>query len=466
MAHHHQQQQSSTAHAHACARRKGGGYGIGGGGVKAWMVVSERGESRLEEVGKHYIMRRTGLPARDLRALDPMMLSQPASILGRERAIVINLEHIKAIITATEVLIINSSNPLFLLFLNDLHSRILLPSHHHHNHQTQMSNDMDVEYRANTTTTTMEEEEEVEEGSSSSPLRRHSSNSGNNEDDFLLQDKSSIEIKLGSSTRSNSENNNNNVPETPPPPPKQLPFEFRALEACLESACRCLESETKTLEEEAYPALDELTDQISTLNLERVRQIKSRLVALSGRVHKVRDQIENLLDDDNDMAEMYLTQKRDARLLDHTSSKEGEFEDEEQRDESHSKRSFNSSEFKLDVEELEMLLEAYFAQINGILQKLSSLSEYVDDTEDYINIMLDDKQNQLLQGSVILNLLNMVLNAGIVVVGLFGMNIHIDLFDAQPRQFWATALGTLSGCILLFFISLFLGKKRYLLSSS
>ena len=42
-----------------------------------------------------------------------------------------------------------------------------------------------------------------------------------------------------------------------------------------------------TLEQEAYPALDELTSKISTLNLERVRQIKSRLVAISGRVQKV-----------------------------------------------------------------------------------------------------------------------------------------------------------------------------------
>ena len=41
------------------------------------------------------------------------------------------------------------------------------------------------------------------------------------------------------------------------------------------------------LEKEAYPALDELTSKISTLNLERVRQIKSRLVAISGRVQKV-----------------------------------------------------------------------------------------------------------------------------------------------------------------------------------
>ena len=102
--------------------------------------------------------------------------------------------------------------------------------------------------------------------------------------------------------------------------PISLPFEFRALEACLESACRCLETEvfltfylkfydfcfkflffsfswstilwsypfqTQTLEQEAYPALDQLTSQISTLILDRVRQIKSRLVAISGRVQKV-----------------------------------------------------------------------------------------------------------------------------------------------------------------------------------
>lgn len=110
------------------------------------------------------------------------------------------------------------------------------------------------------------------------------------------------------------------------------------------------------MEEEAYPALDELTSRISTLNLERVRQIKNRLVALSGRVQKVNsyqtqifviifsyetmffqkkqdykyyrieqvaDQLEHLLDDDNDMAEMYLTQKSDGHLMDQTSIKEG-----------------------------------------------------------------------------------------------------------------------------------------------
>lgn len=41
------------------------------------------------------------------------------------------------------------------------------------------------------------------------------------------------------------------------------------------------------MEQEAHPALDKLTTKISTLNLERVRQIKSRLVAITGRVQKV-----------------------------------------------------------------------------------------------------------------------------------------------------------------------------------
>lgn len=92
-------------------------------GMKAWLVISESGQSFVEEVGKHSIMKRTGLPARDLRALDPV-LSYPSSILGRERAIVVNLEHIRAIITATEVLMINSSNPLIVQFVEDLQHRI------------------------------------------------------------------------------------------------------------------------------------------------------------------------------------------------------------------------------------------------------------------------------------------------------------------------------------------------------
>lgn len=92
--------------------------------VKAWLVISESGQSSIEEIGKHSMMKRSGLPARDLRALDPV-LSYPSSILGRERAIVVSLEHIRAIITSKEVLLINYNNPLVVQFVQDLQHRIV-----------------------------------------------------------------------------------------------------------------------------------------------------------------------------------------------------------------------------------------------------------------------------------------------------------------------------------------------------
>lgn len=95
-----------------------------GTGVRAWLLLDNTGQAQVVEAGKHAIMRRTGLPARDLRILDPQ-LSYPSTVLGRERAIVINLEHIKAIITAQEVLLLNSRDPSVTPFVEELQRRLL-----------------------------------------------------------------------------------------------------------------------------------------------------------------------------------------------------------------------------------------------------------------------------------------------------------------------------------------------------
>lgn len=111
--------------------------GVGGrkkgaaAGVRAWVAVDAAGEARVAELGRQAVMRRTGLPARDLRILDPQ-LSYPSTVLGRERAIVVGLEHIKTIITAHEVLLLNHRDPAVEPFVRELQRRL------RHRHQQQV----------------------------------------------------------------------------------------------------------------------------------------------------------------------------------------------------------------------------------------------------------------------------------------------------------------------------------------
>ena len=68
-------------------------------------------------------MKRCDLPARDLRLLDPLFV-YPSTILGRERAIVVNLEQIRCIIKADEVLLLNSLDSYVLQYVAELQRRL------------------------------------------------------------------------------------------------------------------------------------------------------------------------------------------------------------------------------------------------------------------------------------------------------------------------------------------------------
>lgn len=90
----------------------------------------------------------------------------------------------------------------------------------------------------------------------------------------------------------------------------------------------------------------------------------------------------------------------------------------------------------------------------------------MDDTEDYINIMLDDKQNHLLQMGVMLTTATLVLSAFIAVSGVFGMNITIELFDdtkAGMKEFMWTVAGSTIGTIFLYIVAIAWYKRRRLL---
>ena len=94
-----------------------------GQGLRSWIRVDASGNSQVIEVDKFTIMRRCDLPARDLRLLDPLFV-YPSTILGREKAIVVNLEQIRCIITADEVLLLNSLDSYVLQYVVELQRRL------------------------------------------------------------------------------------------------------------------------------------------------------------------------------------------------------------------------------------------------------------------------------------------------------------------------------------------------------
>ncbi|KAL4590533.1 hypothetical protein LXL04_003465 [Taraxacum kok-saghyz] len=353
-----------------------GGVGMlvkkkGTASARSWISIDSNVNETIMDIDKYAIMHRVQIHARDLRILDPL-LSYPSTILGRERAIVLNLEHIKAIITAEEVLLRDPSDDNVIPVVEELRRRLpVINASHGDLHE-------------------VDEEDES-------------------------------------------------------------PFEFRALEVFLEAICSFHAARTTELETDAYPALDELTSKISSRNLDRVRKLKSAMTRLTARVQKVRDELERLLDDDDDMADLYLSRKLSSAspVSDSGGGAVSWFHGSPTIGSKISRASRASvmtvHEDENDVEELEMLLEAYFMQIDGTLNKLTSLREYIDDTEDYINIQLE---LFLSSGTVCMSIYALV-------TGIFGMNIPYTWNDDHGYMFkWVVILsGVFSAAVFLIIVS-------------
>ncbi|KAI3902075.1 hypothetical protein MKW92_042984 [Papaver armeniacum] len=243
----------------------------------------------------------------------------------------------------------------------------------------------------------------------------------------------------------------------------ESPFEFRALEIALKSICSFLDDRATELETAAYPRLDELRSKpTSTRSLDCVHKLKSEMTRLIARVQRVRDELKKLLDDDGDMAELYLSRKM-ASSSSPISSVSG------------APNRLPAPTFKIstssrgvvegdenDVKELEMLLEPYFVQVDHTLNKLTTLREDIDDTEDYIKIQIGNRGNHFLQMEDIRSSGNFCLSLYNSVTGTFGMNIPFKW--AQPNYGfmfkWVIILPAVV-CVSIFVLIISYARRRY-----
>lgn len=210
------------------------------------------------------------------------------------------------------------------------------------------------------------------------------------------------------------------------------PFEFRALEGILIFLAMGLESEFEALKPEIDLYLHQLPNQLNTKMLEELRSKKQQLNHFHSRANSVKTILEGVLDEDEDMANMYLTEKHMSR---------------------------NYVRDAVDHNEVETLLEAYLQVIDEHVNHAALLNDAIDDTEDLVSIHLDTLRNRLLSIDLVLSVVSMTFSFGGVVAGVFGMNVRIGLFDATASHKWfigvvvSIFLSVIVGsCIMLYFL--------------
>ncbi|SGY14773.1 BQ5605_C013g07099 [Microbotryum silenes-dioicae] len=177
-----------------------------------------------------------------------------------------------------------------------------------------------------------------------------------------------------------------------------LPYEFRALETCLISVTTALDTELDNIRALVQELLQALEEHIDRDNLRLLLQYSRKLADFEKRATLVMQCLDEVLENDDDLAAMYLTEK----LRD-------------------------NSRLSNDHEEVELLLESFSKQCEEIVSEVEILSANVRSTEDIIELILDSNRNSLLGLDLRVSIATLGLTSGTLVAGLFGMNLQSRL---------------------------------------
>ncbi|KAK9248646.1 hypothetical protein V1506DRAFT_483264 [Lipomyces tetrasporus] len=188
-----------------------------------------------------------------------------------------------------------------------------------------------------------------------------------------------------------------------------LPYEMRALEAILISVVTALDAEMKI---HTTIVTGILADLENNIDREKLRHLLVQSKALAQFLQKatlVRDAINEVLEQDDDLAGMYLSEKLNGIARPH---------------DQHS--------------EVEMLLESYYKHCDEIVQAANITMSNVRTTEEIVNIILDANRNSLMVLELKFTIGALGLGGGALVAALYGMNLK-NFMEDSGVGFWTVS---------------------------
>ncbi|KAI6037617.1 Mg2+ transporter protein cora-like protein [Pisolithus marmoratus] len=185
------------------------------------------------------------------------------------------------------------------------------------------------------------------------------------------------------------------------------PYEFRAIESILLSVLSALEAEMVFIRNLVGGLLAELEDDINHDKFKRLLHYSRRLASFKNRARLVQDALDEVLEQDDDLNAMYLTDKKKGIVR-----------------QNH------------EHDELEILLEFFSKQVEEIVNEAENIENNVQATQEIVELILDSNRNALLALDLKVSILTMGLGSGALVAGLFGMNLQSHL-EEMPYAFAA-----------------------------
>ncbi|EXJ63206.1 hypothetical protein A1O7_03653 [Cladophialophora yegresii CBS 114405] len=182
-----------------------------------------------------------------------------------------------------------------------------------------------------------------------------------------------------------------------------LPYELRALEAVLISVTSGLEAEFALVRDPVTHILRELEEDIDRDKLRHLLIHSKKLGTFEQKARLVRDAIDDLLEADDDLAAMYLTERKATG---------------KQRAEN-------------DHQEVEMLLESYHKICDEIVEISGNLISNIRNTEEVVRAILDANRNQLMLLEIKFSIGTLGLAGGTLIAGLYGMNLNNFIEETQ-----------------------------------
>ncbi|KAK0482403.1 cora-domain-containing protein [Armillaria novae-zelandiae] len=198
-----------------------------------------------------------------------------------------------------------------------------------------------------------------------------------------------------------------------------LPYEFRALESILLSVLSALEAEMVFIRNLVGGLLAELEDDIDHDSLKRLLHYSRRLASFQSRAKLVEQALEEVLEQDEDLNAMYLTDKKNGNV-----------------------RGID------DHEELEFLLESFSKQVEEIVSEVGNIDTNVESTQEIVELILDSNRNSLLALDLQVSIATFGVGTGAFLASLLGMNLT-NHFENHPWAFYGMTgfSSIIAGCV-------------------